>query len=162
EFNPGKVGAYRLIGYENRVMANADFANDLKDAGEVGAGHHVTALYELIPPGRVRTVLTQQGPLKYQTPAQTRPSNESLTVSVRERRPGEEPSRLFEVPAVDEGLDFSRSSPDFKFASAVAGFGMLLRNSPYKGSLTFGGVLEIAASALDDDPSGYRKEFVGL
>lgn len=147
QFNPDRVGAYRLIGYENRLLAAEDFANDAKDAGEVGAGHHVTALYELVPS---------------QLAAAKDPHPRSLTVKVRYKRPDEETSRPFDVDVVDQGADFSRSSPDFKFAAAVAGFGMVLRHSPYKGTLTYGGVLEIAGSALDDDPSGYRKEFVTL
>ena len=85
-----------------------------------------------------------------------------MTIKVSYKLPDEETSRPFKVGVEDKGLDFSRASDDFKFAAAVAGFGMLLRQSPYKGSLTYGGVLEIAGSALSDDPSGYRKEFVGL
>lgn len=163
QFNPSKVGAYRLIGYENRVMAAEDFANDQKDAGEVGAGHHVTALYELVPPGPRAQAVAQADDeeFEFQT-VTTRPRPETVVVKVRYKLPGEETSRPFKVGVVDRGLDFSRSSLDFKFASSVAGFGMLLRHSPYKGSLTYGGVLEIARSALADDPSGYRKEFVGL
>jgi Ca-activated chloride channel family protein len=165
EFNPSKVAAYRLIGYENRLLAAQDFADDTKDAGEVGAGHHVTALYELVPPGAPgRGVLVQApAPLKYQAPAlQQVPSRETLTVKVRYKRPDEETSRLIERGVVDDGLDFGRTSDDFKFASSVAGFGMLLRNSPYKGTLTLAGVLELAGPALNDDPHGYRREFAGL
>ncbi len=159
EFNPGRVGAYRLIGYENRLLAAQDFANDAKDAGEVGAGHHVTALYELVPPGKAEA----GEPLRFQkTKLPENISAETVLVKVRYKRPDEETSRPFEQGITDKGLDFSRSSTDFKFASAVAGFGMLLRHSPYKGSLTFAGALEIAGSALDDDPSGYRHEFLGL
>jgi Ca-activated chloride channel homolog len=162
EFNPAKVGAYRLIGYENRLLAAQDFADDAKDAGEVGAGHHVTALYELVPPGKEEAVAKVE-PLEFQKPAvPTRPSPYSVLVKVRYKLPDEETSRPFSVGVEDKGADFSRSPTDLKFASAVAGFGMLLRQSPYKGSLTYAGVLEIAGSALDDDPSGYRKEFVGL
>jgi Ca-activated chloride channel family protein len=165
EFNPAKVGAYRLIGYENRLLAAQDFANDAKDAGEVGAGHHVTALYELVPPQKAEhdVVRNAAEPLKYQTPAlQTKPSGETMNVRLRYKRPTEETSRLFEQGVTDSGLDFSHATSDFKFASAVAGFGMLLRESPYKGSLTYPAVLEIAGSALADDPSGYRREFTGL
>ncbi|GAC1463748.1 MAG: hypothetical protein NVSMB9_01570 [Isosphaeraceae bacterium] len=150
-FNPARVGSYRLIGYENRLLAAEDFANDAKDAGEVGAGHHVTALYELVPPNK-KTTLGGNVEAEPQT----------LTVKVRYKRPDEETSRPFEVKVADQGTDFSRSSSDFKFASAVAGFGMVLRQSPHKGTLTYGGVLEIAGSALGDDPSGYRAEFVSL
>lgn len=164
QFNPAKVGAYRLIGYENRMLAAADFADDGKDAGEVGAGHHVTALYELVPPGAEKGVAPAADgdeEFEFQT-VTTKPRPETVVVKVRYKLPDEETSRPFKVGVEDKGLDFSRSSIDFKFASAVAGFGMLLRHSPYKGSLTYGGVLEVARSALGDDPSGYRKEFVGL
>jgi len=164
EFNPAKVGAYRLIGYENRMLAAQDFADDAKDAGEVGAGHHVTALYELVPPGKEGAV-TPAAAEEREFPTEkvaASPRPETLVVKVRYKRPDEETSRPFKVGVVDKGLDFSRSSADFKFASAVAGFGMVLRHSPYKGSMTFAGVVEIAGSALADDPSGYRKEFVSL
>lgn len=161
EFNPARIGAYRLIGYENRMLAAQDFADDAKDAGEMGAGHHVTALYELVPPGRPEA-LGKGVELKYQKTQAGKPSPESLTVHVRYKKPDEDTSRPFEVGVVDAGQDFSHATPDFKFASAVAGFGMLLRNSPYKGTLTYGGVLEIAASSVSDDPSGYRGEFVEL
>ncbi len=163
EFHPSQVSAYRLIGYENRLLNVEDFADDTKDAGEVGAGHHVTALYELVPPGKQAVLgLKPVGPLKYQEAAKVIPSKETLTVHVRYKLPDEETSRPFEVAAEDQGLDFSRSSSDFKFAASVAGFGMLLRHSPYKGSLTYAGVQEIAASAKADDSNGYRKEFVEL
>lgn len=161
EFNPAKVGAYRLIGYENRLLAAPDFLNDQKDAGEVGAGHHVTALYELVPPGQ-GPLANHVAPLEFQKPAKVVPSAKSFTVHVRYKLPSEETSRPIDLGVTDQGLDFSRASTDFKFASSVAGFGMLLRHSPYRGSLTYSGVLEIARSALSDDPSGYRREFVGL
>jgi len=159
EFNPAKVGAYRLIGYENRIMAHQDFNDDTKDAGEVGAGHHVTALYELVPPGEESTI-PGIDPLKYQKPTQSSgTSNESFTVKLRFKQPDGDKSRLLELGVVDKGQPFADASADLKFAAAVAGFGMLLRDSPYKGSLTYGGVLEIAQPMLADDPSGYRKEF---
>jgi len=159
EFNPAKVGAYRLIGYENRIMAHEDFNNDAKDAGEVGAGHHVTALYELVPPGEEASI-PGIDPLKYQKPTQsTGTSTESLTVKLRFKQPDGDKSRLLELGVVDKGQAFADASADLKFASAVAGFGMLLRDSPYKGTLTYGGVLEIATPMLADDPSGYRREF---
>ena len=163
QFNPSKVGAYRLIGYENRLLAAQDFADDRKDAGEVGAGHHVTALYEIVPPDKAPAVVAPDDAEEFEfqkVTAVARP--ETVVVKVRYKLPDEETSRPFKVGVEDKGLDFSRSSADFKFASAVAGFGMLLRHSPYRGSVTFGGVVEIAASSFDDDPSGYRKEFVGL
>jgi Ca-activated chloride channel family protein len=159
EFNPAKVGAYRLIGYENRIMAHQDFNDDTKDAGEVGAGHHVTALYELVPPGEEASI-PGIDPLKYQKPAQsTGTSNEALTVKLRCKQPDGDKSRLIELGVVDKGQPFADASADLKFAAAVAGFGMLLRDSPHKGSLTYPGVREIAQATLTDDSSGYRKEF---
>ena len=163
EFNPARVGAYRLIGYENRLLRNEDFHDDTKDAGEIGAGHHVTALYELVPPGPEAVKPAGLGPLKYQRPAEpVGSSRESLTVKLRYKQPDGDTSRLIERGVVDEGLDVSRASPDFQFAGAVAGFGMLLRDSPEKGTLTFDGVLELAGSSLGDDASGYRQEFLEL
>ena len=160
EFNPTKVGAFRLIGYENRVMAHRDFNDDSKDAGEIGAGHHVTALYELVLPGQ-ESALPGVDPLKYTKPvASATPSNESFTVKLRYNRPDGDTSRLLEYGVVDNGTSFADASDDLKFASSVAAFGMLLRDSADKGSLTYPGVLEIAASTLSRDSSGYRREFV--
>ena len=162
EFNPARVSSYRLIGYENRLLAAQDFANDAKDAGEVGAGHHVTALYELVPPIKAAEELAKQGigPLKYQKAVGAvepepgdKTSRESMNVRLRYKRPTESTSRLFERGVVDEGLDFSRASNDFKFAASVASFGMILRGSPYKGTLTLPAVVEIAGSSLADDRS---------
>jgi Ca-activated chloride channel family protein len=160
EFNPAKVGAYRLIGYENRIMAHKDFNDDTKDAGDIGAGHHVTALYELAAPGEEAS-LTGIDSLKYsQAGKPTGTSTEAFTVKLRYKRPDGDTSRLMEIGVTDEGRSLGESSTDLKFASAVAGFGMLLRDSPYKGSLTYAGVLEIAESTLAQDASGYRKEFI--
>ena len=160
EFNPAKVGAFRLIGYENRIMAHQDFNDDTKDAGEIGAGHHVTALYELVPPGK-EGELPGIDPLKYTKPAASKsPSNESFTVKLRYKRPDGDTSRRLEYGVVDQGHSFAQASDDLKFASAVAGFGMLLRDSADKGSMTYPGVLEIAEATLAKDSSGYRREFV--
>ncbi|MHC5539017.1 vWA domain-containing protein, partial [Singulisphaera rosea] len=162
EFNPAKVGAYRLIGYENRLLRKEDFNDDTKDAGEIGAGHHVTALYELVPPGKEKD-LPGVDPLKYQTTASTAvPSQESLTVKLRYKEPEGTESRLVEHPVVDEGTVLGHASDDFRFASAVAGFGMLLRDSPYKGNLTYPDVLHLAGGCRGRDASGYRAEFFGL
>ncbi len=160
EFNPAKVGAFRLVGYENRIMAHKDFNDDTKDAGEIGAGHHVTALYELVSPGELDFV-PDPAFLKYQKKTTTAtPSDESFTVKLRYKRPDADQSKLIELGVIDKGRSLGESSDDFKFASAVAGFGMLLRNSQGKGSLTYPGVIEIAQSTLSKDGSGYRKEFV--
>jgi Ca-activated chloride channel family protein len=160
EFNPAKVGAFRLIGYENRIMAHQDFNDDTKDAGEIGAGHHVTALYELVAPGKEGD-LPGIDALKYAKPASSSsPSNESFTVKIRYKRADGDTSRRLEYGVVDEGRSFAQASDDLKFASAVAGFGMLLRDSADKGSLAYPGILEIAESTLSKDSSGYRQEFV--
>ena len=145
EFKPTKVKAYRLIGYENRVMPNQDFADDRKDAGEIGAGSHVTALYEIVP-----------------ADAPAKADADSFVVNLRYKKPAESASTLIQRPVVDRGLDYREASDDFKFSSAVAGFGMLLRRSPSAGTLTLPGVVELATPSLAHDPSGYRKEFVGL
>jgi Ca-activated chloride channel family protein len=150
--NPVRVSEFRLIGYENRMMAHQDFNDDTKDAGEIGAGHHVTALYEIAP--------AQGGAI--QAAADQRSSSESLTVRLRYKKPDGDKSGLVELKVVDKGLDFGHASNDLKFAAAVAGFGMLLRDSPYKGSLTYAGLLEISRATLVEDPSGYRQEFVDL
>ncbi len=160
EFNPAKVGAFRLIGYENRIMAHKDFNDDTKDAGEIGAGHHVTALYELVPAGKEGN-LDGLDPLKYtKTTTTHKPSDESFTVLLRYKRPNEDKSQKIEIGVVDSGRSLGESSDDFKFASAVAGFGMLLKNSDGKGTLTYPGVIEIASQTLSRDASGYRKEFL--
>src|SRR5262249_19856660 len=162
EFNPTKVGAFRLIGYENRVMAHQDFNDDTKDAGEIGAVHHVTALYELVPAGNASpSRLAGLGTAVARQPAPLAAGGgpESFTVKLRYKRPNEDTSRPLDQPAIDRGLDFASASDDLKFAASVAGFGMMLRDSSYKGSLTYAGVLEIAQPTLARDPSGYRKEF---
>jgi Ca-activated chloride channel family protein len=162
DFHSPKVAAFRLIGYENRIMDHEAFNDDTKDAGEIGAGHHVTALYELVPPGAdaSRLNLAQSALNKAVAKAKSGPA--SLTVNLRYKKPSEDTSKLVQREVVDQGLDFGHASGDLKFAAAIAGFGMLLRESPYKGTLTYPGVLEIAQPALADDPSGYRREFVEL
>ena len=161
DFNPTKVGAYRLIGYENRVMAAQDFANDAKDAGEIGAGHTVTAFYELVPPTENLAAKVEDS--KYTKVVAADPANaEVFTVNLRYKPPGGDVSSLLAHPVTDAGKAFPAASDDFKFASSVAAFGMILRNSPYKGTATLAGVLEIAQSAHGKDLGGYRKEFGDL
>jgi Ca-activated chloride channel homolog len=164
EFNPSQVGAYRLIGYENRVLAAEDFKDDKKDAGEIGAGHTVTALYEVVPPGVLATETVGVDPLKYQTPPAPSgaASRELLTVKLRWKEPNSDVSTPMEVPVVDEGLSYSAASPDFKFAASVAAFGMCLRQSPYKGHANLDAILELATEGTANDPGGYRKEFVEM
>jgi Ca-activated chloride channel family protein len=164
EFNPAQVEAYRLIGYENRVLAAQDFNDDKKDAGDVGAGHCVTALYEVVPAGGKADVPTVD-PLKYQKRGDVAPaasSGEMCTVKVRWKAPEGAESRLFETAVLDSHAAYSQASPDFKFASAVASFGMLLRGSKFAGNASLDAVLELAQEGVGTDPGGYRHEFVGL
>ncbi len=165
EFNPARVAAYRLIGYENRILAAEDFNDDKKDAGEIGAGHTVTALYEIVPPGTEINV-PEVDPLKYQPaiePKDNGPvSDELLTLKLRYKEPDGETSKLLEFPLVDTGSSFSEADSDFQFAAAVASFGMLLRGSEHKGTATYDAVLEIATSAKGSDVHGYRAEFLEI
>jgi Ca-activated chloride channel family protein len=182
EFNPSIVQSYRLIGYENRVMAAKDFNDDTKDAGEIGAGHTVTALYEVVPTVQAAAKLelpapdrpANVDPLKYQQPAaapepivqreltDAATSGEMLTVKLRYKLPDEDVSTKLEVPVVDEGVSFEAASDDFRFASSVAGFGMILRQSPYRGDTTLGQVIEWAEGSMGQDAGGYRREFIDL
>ncbi|HEV3165631.1 MAG TPA: VWA domain-containing protein [Isosphaeraceae bacterium] len=161
EFNPAKVSAYRLIGYEDRQLQNQDFNNDAKDAGEIGAGLSVTALYELVPAGK-EPARPATDPLKFQKPGAVVPSNESLFVRLRYKKPEGDQSLLIERSVVDEGKDDAHVSDDFKFAAAVASFGMQLRGSSNKGNATLAGVLELAEECQGPDTGGYRKEFLDL
>ena len=176
EFNPAVVASYRLLGYENRALAAADFRDDRKDAGEIGAGHGVTAIYEIMLADESRDPARGAEPLKYQPeiavadPAPARRarrsadavSHELLTVTLRSKRPDGDASVLREVPLAERGGDFTAASADLRFAAAVAGFGMLLRNSPDRGNLTLPEVARIAAAALGSDPGGHRSEFLDL
>ncbi|MEO8089609.1 MAG: VWA domain-containing protein, partial [Gemmatimonadales bacterium] len=162
EFNPARVQAYRLLGYENRLLAKEDFADDKKDAGEMGAGHSVTALYEVVPVGATPVALADDS-LTYQH-VSLRPSasksSELLTVRLRYKDPKGSTSRLLSTAVTDRRG--GAASEDMRFASAVAGFAMLLRNSDHKGAVSFDQVLTLARSARGDDPLGYRGEFIGL
>lgn len=181
EFNPNQIGNYRLIGYENRVMAAQDFHNDAKDAGDIGAGHTVTALYEITQAGPVPK--PQLGDtLRYRAavvPQEGALSRELLTVKLRYKLPEGDTSTLFEVPFNDPrpgpqgGVGGAGSSPapppsmpqasrDFNWASAVAAFGMLLRDSQFRGQANFDMVLELARAAVGEDKGGHRKEFIEL
>ena len=160
EFNPAHVSAYRLIGYENRVLRNEDFNNDKKDAGEIGAGHTVTALYELVPPG-VKLPLPGVDPLKYQQPATIVPrhSGELMTVKLRFKEADGDASRLISV-AVRSGE--GTMTDNVGFASAVASFGMLLRKSEHRGNATYADAIALARRHRGRDENGYRAEFVRL
>lgn len=182
EFNPAQVRAYRLIGYENRLLAKEDFNDDTKDAGEIGSGHRVVALYEIVPAnlppgvGPDRLVDT----LKYQTlasptskdlnetksapsdAAAAAASKELMTVKLRYKQPSGETSSKIELPVTDEGKTLEAASGEFQFSAAVAGFGLLLRDSSYKGSLNWEAVRKLALNGKGSDKLGYRGEFLQL
>ena len=162
EFNPARVQAYRLLGYENRLLAKEDFADDKKDAGEMGAGHAVTALYEVVPVGASPVALGGDS-LTYQKvslrPSATR-SAELMTVRLRYKDPDGTRSRLLSTPVVDRGG--STASRDLRFASAVAAFALVLRNSDNKGAASYDMVLALARDARGEDPEGYRSEFISM
>jgi autotransporter-associated beta strand protein len=181
EFNPAQVRAYRLIGYENRLLAKEDFNDDTKDAGEIGSGHRVIALYELVPAnlppgvGPDRLVDT----LKYQTLAsptpkelnETKPaatgadaaaSKELMTVKLRYKQPQGETSSKIELPVTDEAKTLEAASGEFQFSASVAAFGLLLRDSSYKGTLTWEAVRKLALAGKGSDKLGYRGEFLQL
>ena len=165
EFNPAAVQAYRLIGYENRLMASEDFNNDLKDAGELGSGHTVTALYEIIPAG-VKDDFTQSvDPLKYQSNDKkitNGNSNEIMTIKLRYKRPDDNISMLIVHTVNDSKTDLVNTSDNFRFAAAVAEFGMLLRSSAFKQESSYQQVTNLAKSAKGKDGNGYRTEFIKL
>jgi Ca-activated chloride channel family protein len=166
EFNPAKVEGYRLIGYENRMLAKEDFNNDKKDAGELGSGHTVTALYELVPVGAKTDVFDNVDELRYQKPVKkdmtTTFAGELMNVKLRYKKPDEDVSKLTTHPVMDAKSSIVQSSENLRFAAAVAEFGMLLRNSAYKGEGGYKLVEQLAGSSLNNDAEGYRKEFVEL
>ena len=159
EFNPLKVKSYRLVGYENRVLNNEDFADDKKDAGEMGAGHTVTALYEIVPGKSDDAGLRYQGG---RTATDAARSGELALVKVRYKAPDGDASELSEFPVKADAVAFAKSSEDLRFAASVATVGMLLRDSEFKGDSSFDGALEWARDSLGDDRGGYRSEFVKL
>lgn len=164
EFNPAKVKAYRLIGYENRMLRKEDFNDDTKDAGEIGAGHSVTALYEIIP-AAAKTKLPQTDSLKYQE-TQVKPeaytSDEIMTVKFRYKKPDGQNSLLITKPILDKQQKLENTTNDFRFSAAVAQYGLLMKNSKYKGSTTFDSILDLAKNAKGPDMEGYRAEFIKL
>ena len=173
EFNPAQVASYRLLGYENRIMAAEDFKDDKKDAGEIGAGHGVTALYEIVPTAAADKRPVGAEPLKYQpnetvaakpeAPAKAGPaSSELLTVKLRFKEPTGDTSTLREFPLEDTGTTFENASTNLRFAAAVAEFGMLLRESAHRGEASLAHVTATAAGALGTDPGGLRAEFLDL
>ena len=161
EFNPSVVQAYRLIGYENRKLNDEDFNDDKKDAGELGSGHSVTALYEIIPTGAESEFIKDIDPLKYQSSGKLvdSTSDELLTVKFRYKEPEGEESKL--LTQVVEN-DVAKAGNNLTWSMAVAGFGMLLRDSEFKGDLTYSSVLDMARSGKGEDDFGYRREFMEL
>ena len=171
EFNPAKVGAYRLIGYEQRIMAAQDFNDDRKDAGEIGAGHTVTALYEIIPPGDAAQAATAPAvdELTFQRKVndewQVTPSEDMLVVKLRYKPIGAveaEQSIRLEFPIKDSGATLENASNDFRFAAAVAAFGMILRDSEYKGNIDLPEVLDLVQSTVDDFRLDSASELLNL
>jgi Ca-activated chloride channel family protein len=164
EFNPARVKAYRLIGYENRLLNDEDFNDDKKDAGEMGAGHTVTALYELIPAGSDEKIGSID-PLKYQknsTAVKPDPNAELLTIKLRYKEPDGLTSKLFENPVKGKVLDLSATTDHFRFSAAVAEFGLLLRDSEFKANSTIEDVIQLARGSRGEDEEGYRAEFIKL
>jgi Ca-activated chloride channel family protein len=167
EFNPANVQAYRLVGYENRMLEKEDFNNDKKDAGDMGSGHTVTALYEIIPVGVKNDYIGSVDPLKYQQPAAVSPvvnsgSKELLTVKFRYKEPTAMKSKLSQAVVLDAPKAFAATSADFKFTVGVAEFGMLLRDSPYKQKATYEQAISFARAGKGEDTEGYRAEFIKL
>jgi len=166
EFNPAKVQGYRLVGYENRMLNKEDFNNDKKDAGDLGSGHTVTALYEIIPVGVKSSFLEKVDKLKYQDnkvkATADADGDEMMTIKLRYKKPDEDVSKLIEHPVIDTKIAIVKTSDNFRFAASVAQFGMLLRNSEFKSASSFSNVLGLARKAKGNDEEGYRSEFVRL
>ncbi|MGB7324230.1 MAG: von Willebrand factor type A domain-containing protein [Rubripirellula sp.] len=166
EFNPTEVAAYRLIGYENRMLKSQDFNDDKKDAGEIGAGHSVTALYEIIPKSATGAdELPTTDALKYQSPGEPSAASkngELFTVKLRYKLPDHDESTLQEFVASDKETPFQEADADFQFASAVASFGMLLRDSPHSGDWTYDNIDQVAQANRGTDPYHLRQEFIEM
>jgi Ca-activated chloride channel family protein len=165
EFNPSKVQAYRLVGFENRMLASEDFNDDTRDAGELGSGHTVTALYEVIPVGVKDSFTKAVDPLKYQNNPDKilfSESNEIMTIKLRFKKPDEDISKLITHPVIDEHTSLNNTSDNFRFSAAVAEFGLLLRSSEYKQQATYNQVINLANTARGNDKNGYRAEFIRL
>jgi Ca-activated chloride channel family protein len=165
EFNPAKVQAYRLVGYENRLLAAEDFNDDQKDAGELGSGHTVTALYEIIPIGVKDHFTKRIDSLKYQSNSRAATgstTNEVLTIKLRYKTPDEKTSKLITHPVMDDLVSLECTSSNFRFSAAVAEFGLLLRQSQFLQNGNFEQARSLAKSALETDRNGYRTEFLQL
>lgn len=166
EFNPAKVQAYRLLGYENRILNKEDFNDDKKDAGDMGSGHTVTAFYEIVPAGIKDDYMVSVDPLKYQkvkaSKADLNPSAEMMTIKFRYKEPVSSKSKLSQAIVYDKPVDFNATSVDFKFASAVAEVGMLLRDSKFKQKASYAHAIASARAGKGSDNEGYRAEFIRL
>ena len=183
EFNPAEVKSYRLLGYENRMLETKDFDDDRKDAGEIGAGHSVTAIYQIEPAKAVARPVSLPSGMKYQVQADLKPdlkqasdvegadkdglseaalSGELATVALRYKQPEASESQRLEVSIKNQPKRFMEASPDFRFATSVAGFGMYLRNSKHRGSINAGQLQQIASGAIGKDEAAYRSEFIDL
>ena len=184
EFNPAEVKSYRLLGYENRMLETKDFDDDAKDAGEIGAGHTVTAIYQIEPAKAVSPAVSLPAGMKYQVQADAKPeanqasvagddadkdglskaalSGDLATVALRYKQPDQNESERLEVSIKNEPKRFNEASTDFRFAAGVAGFGMYLRNSEHKGSINASQLMRIASESVGKDESGYRSEFIDL
>jgi Ca-activated chloride channel family protein len=165
EFNPANVQAYRLVGYENRVLASEDFNDDTKDAGELGSGHTVTALYEIIPVGVKDSFTKSVDPLKYQSNDKkivSSNTNEIMTIKLRYKKPDEDISQLIIHSVNDDKIALVNTSDNFRFSAAVAEFGLLLRSSEYKQQSSYQQVVSMAKTAKGNDDNGYRAEFIQL
>jgi Ca-activated chloride channel family protein len=163
EFNPARVAAYRLVGYENRVLRHEDFRDDKKDAGDMGSGHTCTALYEIVPAGE-KVDAGEVAPLKYQTAPQLSAAakqGEWLTVRLRYKDPATDKASEVESALPGKALT-QKPGHDFAFAACVASFGMLLRESEYKGSATYASVLATAEGLLREKKDAHREEFARL
>ena len=164
EFNPAHVRGYRLIGYENRLLRSEDFKDDSKDAGELGAGHTVTAIYEIIPSSSTEKV-AELDSLKYQQikiPESAANSPEIMTVKLRYKLPDGDQSIPMETAVYDKVRDLADSSWRYRWSSAVVGYGMLLQDSEFKHKLTWSMVRKLAEGSINDDKYGYQKEFLNL
>jgi Ca-activated chloride channel family protein len=163
ELNPATVAGYRLIGYENRLMRDEDFNDDKKDAGDIGAGHSVTALYEIVPAG-VEVPGGKVDQLKYQTKGQVTNANASelMTVKVRYKAPDGAQSKLLSQPVKADKAELAKTSNDFRWAAAVAGFGMMLRDSKDRGNLSWAQVTSLAEGAKGTDVEGYRRQMIEM
>ena len=162
EFNPAKVAGYRLIGYENRLLADRDFTDDKKDAGEIGAGHSVTALYEIVPAGE--NVENDDIELKYSKneSSNTKFNDEMMTVKLRYKEPNANESKLLTMGVLDKNNTINAASENLRFASAVAEFGLVLRDSRYKGTASFAHISNLAGNSIGEDLKSYRGEFLSL